>query len=251
MSRYEKFPQDQVDRVQDLMKKNNWSQAKLAEIASVTPQAINQWFRETDRNGKQRENRTLSALALKKIADEAQVDLNWLISGEGQSYIPNFSTTGRDGVHFVEPYSCASYMEVEGEEDLVYSDIPDESEGLFVLGLYGSLLNRLKLNENSLCRVTVYGDSMAPVILNGDCLIVDKSLNKRIVDDSIYVFSNENEIVKAGSEEVFARYVKKNLSGEIFLYTPKGQEDKFTQEEFKKHYTMVGKVIGKISFFTK
>lgn len=45
--------------------------------------------------------------------------------------------------------------------------------------------------------------------------------------------------------------LEKNLSGEIFLYTPKGQEDKFTQEALKNRYQTIGKVIGKISLFTK
>ena len=244
-----KRPQDQVDRVLDLMKKNKWSQAKLAEIANVTPQAINQWFREKDRNGKPRENRTLSAMALKLIAEEAQVDLDWLISGEGTQYIPHFREKGTNGVHFVAPYSLLT-IDRENNGELSSSEIPDESEGVFTLGLYGNLLNQLKINGNSLCRVTVYSNSMEPIIQDGDCLIVDTS-NKRIVDNCIYVFSNKDHVKQGEIEEVFARYVRKNLSGDVFLYTPKGQEDKFTQESLNNRYKTVGKVIGKISLFTK
>lgn len=242
-------PQDQVDRVLDLMKKNKWSQAKLAEIANVTPQAINQWFREKDRNGKLRENRTLSAIALKLIAEAAQVDLDWLISGEGTQYIPHFREKGKNAVHFVEPYHLLT-VDQENTGQPSPANIPDESEGFFTLGIYGNLLNQLKIKGNSLCRITVYGNSMEPVIQDEDCLIVDTS-NKRIIDNCIYVFSNKEHINIGETEEVFARYVRKNLSGEIFLYTPKGQEDKFTQEALKNRYQTIGKVIGKISLFTK
>ncbi|MEO1133614.1 MAG: helix-turn-helix transcriptional regulator [Cyanobacteria bacterium J06639_1] len=122
-----------------------------------------------------------------RIAATAEVNLLWLIAGEG------------------EPYPDESRLD-EPNGELTYIPLIDVSvsAGLGVLAREATiehaiafnaqwLRGKIDCNPENLSIVTVHGDSMYPTLQDGDLILVDSQVSEP--RDDIYVFQMEGELL--------------------------------------------------------
>jgi len=179
---------------------------------------------------------------IEKIAEEAKVNFNWLVKGEGrikpgESPIKQSSTD----------YGCATVTVDEFNEE--YALIPGyhvsvstghgalngDAEVKRQLAFRSKWLRFRKLNVKDLAVVFAQGDSMEPTIHNGNTILVDLS-DTQLKDGSIYV-------LRFG-EELYAKRLQKRFDGSVCLISDnKEYDDQIVKPNELEQLAIIGKVV--------
>ena len=146
--------------------------AQLAEEIGVTPGAISHW-----RKGR---NSNISAEIGLKLAKALNVSPDWLLKGEGEgphfNYISTKETFGR-GYFSID---CFDVSIKDGK--VIYTPNSTAFPGAFKPN---QLLN-MGYEPNNLKCFVVTGESMSPLIRDGEFVAVDTTTRESIVDNHIY-----------------------------------------------------------------
>lgn len=236
-----------LERVRIAMERKKITQSELARACDITPQYLNRWFK-----AEKSKNLPPSDICY-KIANALDIDLIWLIAGtgdqkatsnilvisngdpipEGYVRIPQYDIEFACGVHCgasIEPL----YEEMTGYAPAIYKREWIESQGA---------------NPANCKRFLAHGDSMYPVICNGDCILVDTSFEARtnIRKRGIYAIWYDGSLL--------CKYLTPRVSGGLILSSE--DQAKYPPEVIDEHsaqnFYIVGRVIersGKVSNYT-
>lgn len=152
---------------------------ELSNLTGLTTAAISQY-----KTGK---ILTLNAMAAQKIADALGVNVEWLVTGEGNMIKPNIiSLDNADSdklpAGFVQiPEYKICFGAGEAEEP-TYEEIQDCVPAYF----RSSFFSDRGINPKNCRRFKVIGDSMIPLINSGDYITVDCTPQDYIENNQIY-----------------------------------------------------------------
>jgi len=86
--------------------------------------------------------------------------------------------------------------------------------------------------------INAYGNSMQPVILDGDKLLIEKYEDEQIIDNRIYVFCYNNEI--------FIKRLAKNINQLMIMSENEDFDTIKLQKEEMNEVNIIGQVVGLI-----
>lgn len=166
------------------------SKRQLAEVAGVSPPAVNYWYADT--NG-------IQAPAARRLAKFLLVDPVWLEKGEG--------APARGAHHDIDGARQVVSAELDDPDFIQipmvrlrlqagvtgFQTEPDRREG-GTLGMRRAWIERGSLNPESLIAVQVKGESMEPSLYEDDIVVINID-DKKLVDGSVYAFNYEGEAV--------------------------------------------------------
>lgn len=217
------------NRIQSAMDYAQINGKELSVITGLTTAAISQY-----KTGK---ILTLNAMAAQKIADALGVNVEWLVTGEGNMIKPNIiSLDSADSdklpAGFVQiPEYKICFGAGEAEEP-TYEEIQDCVPAYF----RSTFFSDRGINPKNCKRFKVIGDSMIPLINDGDYITVDCTPKNYIENNQIYalVFDHSLRI---------KRLIKsfKNLT--IRSDNPIYSDEVLTLEEAAQMIHIIGKVI--------
>jgi len=217
------------NRIQSAMDYAKINGKELSVITGLTTAAISQY-----KTGK---ILTLNALAAQKIADALGVNVEWLVTGEGNMIKPNIiSLDNADSdklpAGFVQiPEYKICFGAGEAEEP-TYEEIQDCVPAYF----RSTFFSDRGINPKNCKRFKVIGDSMIPLINDGDYITVDCTPKDYIENNQIYalVFDHSLRI---------KRLIKSFKSLTIRSDNPIYSDEVLTLEEAAQMIHIIGKVI--------
>lgn len=217
------------NRIQSAMDYAKINGKELSVITGLTTAAISQY-----KTGK---ILTLNAMAAQKIADALGVNVEWLVTGEGNMIKPNIiSLDNADSdklpAGFVQiPEYKICFGAGEAEEP-TYEKIQDCVPAYF----RSTFFSDRGINPKNCKRFKVIGDSMIPLINDGDYITVDCTPKDYIENNQIYalVFDHSLRI---------KRLIKSFKSLTIRSDNPIYSDEVLTLEEAAQMIHIIGKVI--------
>ena len=202
---------------------------ELSILTGLTTAAISQY-----KTGK---ILTLNAMAAQKIADALGVNVEWLVTGEGNMIKPNIiSLDNADSdklpAGFVQiPEYKICFGAGEAEEP-TYEEIQDCVPAYF----RSSFFSDRGINPKNCKRFKVIGDSMIPLINSGDYITVDCTPQDYIENNQIYALVFDHSLrVK--------RLIKSFKTLTIRSDNPIYPDEVLTLEEAAQMIHIIGKVI--------
>nr|DAH35703.1 MAG TPA: Repressor protein CI [Caudoviricetes sp.] len=217
------------NRIQSAMDYAQINGKELSILTGLTTAAISQY-----KTGK---ILTLNAMAAQKIADALGVNVEWLVTGEGNMIKPNIiSLDNADSdklpAGFVQiPEYKICFGAGEAEEP-TYEEIQDCVPAYF----RSSFFSDRGINPKNCKRFKVIGDSMIPLINDGDYITVDCTPKDYIENNQIYalVFDHSLRI---------KRLIKSFKTLTIRSDNPIYPDEVLTLEEAAQMIHIIGKVI--------
>jgi phage repressor protein C with HTH and peptisase S24 domain len=217
------------DRLADALAYANLSARELADIARISPATLSHY-----KNGR---STKISAEIAQKIADALKVNVIWLVTGEGQMIKPNIiSLDAADADKLPEgfvqiPEYKISFGAGEASEP-TYEEIQDSVPAYF----RSTFFSDRGINPKNCRRFKVIGDSMVPLINNGDFITVDCTPKDYIENNQIYAIIFDHSLrVK--------RIIKSFKTLTIRSDNPIYPDEVLTLEEAEQMIHIVGKVI--------
>lgn len=217
------------NRIQSAMDYAQINGKELSILTGLTTAAISQY-----KTGK---ILTLNAMAAQKIADALGVNVEWLVTGEGNMIKPNIiSLDNADSdklpAGFVQiPEYKICFGAGEAEEP-TYEEIQDCVPAYF----RSSFFSDRGINPKNCKRFKVIGDSMIPLINSGDYITVDCTPQDYIENNQIYALVFDHSLrVK--------RLIKSFKTLTIRSDNPIYPDEVLTLEEAAQMIHIIGKVI--------
>lgn len=217
------------NRIQSAMDYAKINGKELSVITGLTTAAISQY-----KTGK---ILTLNALAAQKIADALGVNVEWLVTGEGNMIKPNIiSLDNADSdklpAGFVQiPEYKICFGAGEAEEP-TYEEIQDCVPAYF----RSSFFSDRGINPKNCRRFKVIGDSMIPLINSGDYITVDCTPQDYIENNQIYalVFDHSLRV-----KRLIKSFKTLTIRSDNSIYP----DEVLTLEEAAQMIHIIGKVI--------
>lgn len=217
------------ERLAEALTYANLNAKELADIAKISPATLSHY-----KNGR---STKLSAEIAQKIADALNVNVEWLITGEGNMIKPNIiSLDNADSSKlpsgFVQiPEYKVCFGAGEAEEP-IYEEIQDCVPAYF----RSTFFSDRGINPKNCKRFKVIGDSMIPLINSGDFITVDCTPKDYIENNQIYalVFDHSLRI---------KRLIKSFKTLTIRSDNPIYPDEVLSLEEAAQLIHIVGKVI--------
>lgn len=217
------------NRIQSAMDYAQINGKELSVITGLTTAAISQY-----KTGK---ILTLNAMAAQKIADALGVNVEWLVTGEGNMIKPNIiSLDSADSdklpAGFVQiPEYKICFGAGEAEEP-TYEEIQDCVPAYF----RSSFFSDRGINPKNCKRFKVIGDSMIPLINDGDYITVDCTPKDYIENNQIYalVFDHSLRI-----KRLIKSFKTLTIRSDNSIYP----DEVLTLEEAAQLIHIIGKVI--------
>lgn len=206
-------------RLSGLIAESGGTKSDFARGIGESPQVVSKWLYA---NAKQR---LPGANYIIKIADYFGVNLRWLITGEG----PKRSVLGSDSEMIQIPeynvtFGC-------GEHDEPTYDEIQEVQPVFYERSY---LQKLGVKPQFCKRVRVQGDSMEPLIRDGDMVLIDCS-GDPIVNNCVYAIAYDHTLKIKRLIKQFNRLIIKSEN-------PAYPEEALSLEEAERVY-IIGRVV--------
>lgn len=132
------------------------------------------------------------------LSEKFKVNLNWLITGEGPSFIDqitmdDYPASSETDAAFFEQFSIVPKYDVQASAG--YGAFLQSEQIVDYLAFKRSWVRSdLRADPFKLALITADGDSMEPTIRTGDLLLIDLS-QTRIKKDSIYVLRMEDTLL--------------------------------------------------------
>ncbi len=217
------------NRIQSAMDYAQINGKELSILTGLTTAAISQY-----KTGK---ILTLNAMAAQKIADALGVNVEWLVTGEGNMIKPNIiSLDNADSdklpagfVHIPEYKICFGAGEAE---EPTYEEIQDCVPAYF----RSSFFSDRGINPKNCKRFKVIGDSMIPLINSGDYITVDCTPKDYIENNQIYalVFDHSLRV-----KRLIKSFKTLTIRSDNSIYP----DEVLTLEEAAQMIHIIGKVI--------
>ena len=221
------MPSDLKDRLAEALARTGKSKIELARFCGVSHPSVSNWF-----NGKTKE---LSAGNALRAALFLGVSVEWLTTGKG-SMESNVS-----GLHEDDPVpdGFVSVPEIRVEFGAgsrfgpTYEEITESKPALYRLEWFlahGTRPERCK-------RFKVHGDSMVPILFDGDTILCECS-EQKIVSGKIYAFG-------FGDEMRVKRLFSRMNGGLLVVSENKSVPDETIEPHEMDKFYLIGKVIDR------
>ena len=174
-------------RLSYAVKKTNLTNAEIARRADISPQLLNNWLKKEDQDN------LPAANLLTKLAEVLDVNPMWLISGIGlitKSNVTPLDNANKPSDDFVQ---IPEYNVVCGAGDCyepTYEEISDIAPTIYRRDFF----KRHGINYRQCKRLKVKGHSMEPLIMDGDCILVDCSPVARIDNGAVYALIYDDSL---------------------------------------------------------
>ena len=217
------------NRIQSAMDYAQINGKELSILTGLTTAAISQY-----KTGK---ILTLNAMAAQKIADALGVNVEWLVTGEGNMIKPNIisldnANSDKLPAGFVQiPEYKICFGAGEAEEP-TYEEIQDCVPAYF----RSSFFSDRGINPKNCKRFKVIGDSMIPLINSGDYITVDCTPKDYIENNQIYalVFDHSLRV-----KRLIKSFKTLTIRSDNSIYP----DEVLTLEEAAQMIHIIGKVI--------
>lgn len=215
-------------QLRELMQENKITQAKVAEISGASPPAVKKWL-----DGDTKNIDTKYAI---KLANFFHVNISWLVTGEGPKRGSNISVINN-------PYNASDqYVKIHESKVIfacgigcepTYEEIHEGSNALYKL----SWFQARQINPEHCARFKVQGESMYPLICDGDYILVDLTDNKEIKPNKVYCIGVEGEMR--------VKRLLKTIKGGLLIKSdnPEFKDEELSAEEADRLVTIIGRVI--------
>ena len=217
------------NRIQSAMDYAKINGKELSVITGLTTAAISQY-----KTGK---ILTLNAMAAQKIADALGVNVEWLVTGEGNMIKPNIiSLDSADSdklpAGFVQIPEYKICFGAGDAEEPTYEEIQDCVPAYF----RSSFFSDRGINPKNCRRFKVIGDSMIPLINSGDYITVDCTPQDYIENNQIYalVFDHSLRV-----KRLIKSFKTLTIRSDNSIYP----DEVLTLEEAAQMIHIIGKVI--------
>ena len=171
------------DRIEEALLVKKASKRALAAACGVSPGAVMHWT-----SGRVL---TLSAENALKASQFLGVSVEWLTTGNGEKTLPivavNDDEQPPEGVVVIPEYRIECGAGSAGEP--TFEEITESKPAYYRADWFtahGTSPEKCK-------RFTVHGDSMIPILFDGDSILVDCSI-KKVTDGKIYAFSFDGDL---------------------------------------------------------
>lgn len=162
------------ERIHQILQDLEMTQTALSKALNISNVVINRYVKNKT---------TPDYNFLNKLASAYNININWLITGEGTAFVSDRIKEVNDRQYYDMPIlaqvSCGSPEAIESAD-------PDDSIMIDTLSLSG--------NFNDYFAFYAHGDSMYPHIANGDVVIVKQQNDWRSSDDRICVVRVNGEV---------------------------------------------------------
>ncbi|MGN0902411.1 MAG: XRE family transcriptional regulator [Succinivibrio sp.] len=202
------------------------TKAELARRIGESPQLVNTWMNSSYEN-------LPAANRVAKIAEALGVNIMWLISGEGSMYSNVIALDNEEfpSADFIQiPESAVSFGAGECPEP-TYEELRETLPATYRKDFF----SRHGLNPHKCKRVRVQGDSMSPLILDGDCILIDCEHVDHIDNGAVYAIAYDHNLMVKRLISQFGRLV---IKSENTSYP-----DVILSEEEAQNVIILGKVI--------
>lgn len=144
------------ERLLELLSYLNISKKQFADSLGISPGNISNWINKSIKSKP-------TADALVQIFEKFSVNLNWLLTGEGEMFVSEPVYSG--------PMNC-SRLEVSAE---ISAGLPAQTynEPLDIIYIRNNIISNI---NNNYYIFKVNGQSMEPEVLDGDIILVERSL---------------------------------------------------------------------------
>ncbi|QND45340.1 helix-turn-helix transcriptional regulator (plasmid) [Rhizobium lusitanum] len=174
------------------------------------------------------------------IADAANVNLEWLVSGRGPKdrKIPEISVNGRSidiRGRVMDDFAFIQRLDVHASAGSGAITITEDA--IELLAFQSDWLKSRHINPTSARVLTAKGDSMEPTIRDGDILLVDTSITS-VRDNAIYI------VVYGG--HVLVKRVNLRRNGSLVLIS---DNDRHAPEEVPESEVLDLHIAGRVMWF--
>ncbi len=223
------------ERIQWLLETFDISQTELAKLANVKQPSVANWL-----NGR---TKTLTSAVALNICSKLPVLMPWLVYGQGDALAAGASVSAVD--------TTENYDSADEDDPLVYIQvsgiscsagpgfIPDfyEDETRESRAYRLSWLQKHHYNPEKLKVFTVTGESMEPLLWDGDSITVDTT-QREIRNDRVFAFTYEGEFR--------VKRLRKQLDGGVLVISenPSWQPEKIAAQDTERLF-IIGRVIDK------
>ena len=221
-------------RIAELMEATDWSVGEISRITGVSSSAVSQW--------KDGPTKTIKIGPATKLAVASGYSAVWIATGEG----PKKPTSNVIALHaeddlpddFIQVAEYKVKFSGGNGQTVVSYDLQEESEpATYRL----SWMQRMRLSPDKLKRFKVKGDSMEPLLFDGDSVLVNLAENdfSQLSDGKVYAIRYGNEL---RVKRLFRR-----LDGGLVLHSdnPAYKDEDLTPALVAEHITIIGRVRDK------
>lgn len=217
-------------RIKSELQEKRYTYSELAQTVGVSPAAISQWINGQSRNIK---NETLQ-----KVADALNVSISWLITGKGSKTKTNIITVDEDTkppLGFVEIKMYKINFGAGATYEPTYEEITESTPAVYSI----AWLEHKGVDYRYCKRFKVRGDSMQPLIMDGDSILVDCSEDARthIISNGLYAISYDNLLM--------VKRLIKPIKGGLIIHSdnPAFPDEQLTDQEANELFHVIGHVL--------
>lgn len=196
----------------------------IARLCSISPASVSDWF-----TGK---SKSIKSIYLPKVAKLLGVSSTWLATGNGPMKSPNVLVTEEvcDDDDWVEIPEYKIRFAAGFDQESTLEELSSEYKAAY----RRSWFQRKQINPEDCKRFKVKGDSMEPLLLDHDVVLVDCSKTE-IIDGRIYAFVFGNALR--------VKRLYRKIDGSIIVHS---ENPNFSDETIKPADTEQVQVIGEV-----
>lgn len=196
----------------------------IARLCSISPASVSDWF-----TGK---SKSIKSIYLPKVAKLLGVSSTWLATGNGPMKSPNVLVTEEvcDDDDWVEIPEYKIRFAAGFEQNSTLEELASEYKAAY----RRSWFQRKNINPEDCKRFKVKRDSMEPLLLDHDVVLVDCSKTE-IIDGRIYAF--------VYGDALRVKRLYRKIDGSIMVHS---ENPNFQDETIKPEDTEQVQIIGEV-----
>lgn len=202
-----------AERLKQLIEKKGLSRAELARKIDESPQLVQSWMKNDLKS-------LPAANRVAKLAMALGVDVMWLITGEGsqQSNVLISKVIEKQSEFIQIPEYSVEFGCGETPEP-TYDELSETVPATYRRDFFISK----GIDPRRCKRVRVRGDSMSPLINDGDCILIYQNPNDLIVDGGIYAIAYDHNLMVKRLYKTFTGLVIKSENPDFIDEKLEGQ----------------------------
>lgn len=219
---------DLAERIKSRMTELKINGSQLARLVGVSRGAVTLWLSGT--------TKSLKSEVAQKVAKVLNVSVEWLVTGKGSQVRSNIIALTEEETPPCGFIQIPEYKINVGAgccNEPTFEEIHDAAPATY----RAEYFNHKGIKASDCKRFAVYGDSMEPLILDGDRILVNCAAVDKIIDNHIYVFIYEDTLR--------IKRLAKLLDGSLRVHSenPSYKDEIISPEDAERFIHIIGEVI--------